>query len=185
MPDIKQKLCKAEGCDNTFPQWNSTEVACSIPCALAVVDQKKKKVYKQETARMKSEARKTSKPYQLKKTEEACNAYIRERDKGKPCVSCGAEVYTMTAGHYRSVGAHPELRYEETNIAGQCWWNCNRNKSGNIIEFRKELILRLGETRLAWIEGPHDSKNYTLDDLARIREHYKDKLKALIDSEKL
>lgn len=112
------------------------------------------------------------------------NKYIRLRDAGLPCISCGSMMneggYTgaggIHAGHYRSRGACPELRYEELNIHNQCA-RCNNELSGNQIEYRKGLIAKIGQDKVEWLEGPHDPKKYTIDDLKEIIAKYKQKCK--------
>jgi len=72
--------------------------------------------------------------------------FIRERDKDKPCVSCG-EWKTLEAGHFYSGGHYPELRFNEFNVHGQCK-RCNGHLHGNLNEYRKSLLERIGEDRL-------------------------------------
>lgn len=115
----------------------------------------------------------------LREAQIAFNAYIRERDKGRACVSCGqATGCKMNAGHYRSVGSSPATRFEELNCWLQCE-KCNSYLSGNQIEYRKELLRRIGPERLEWLEGPHEVKKYTVDQLKQIKANYSAKLKAL------
>jgi hypothetical protein len=124
-------------------------------------------------------ARLKSKGDHTRDAQQAFNAYIRERDRNRPCISCG----TYTPGgdplggvwdcsHYRSVGACPELRFEELNAHKGCK-NCNRDKSGNIVEYRVSLVQRLGQEAVDWLEGPHDPKRYTIDDLKAIKTKYR------------
>lgn len=129
---------------------------------------------------MKKEFYEKDRSYQLAKAQEEFNRYIRVRDKDQPCISCGQTHNKMTAGHYKSVGAYPELRFCEDNCHGQCWYNCNSNRSGNIIEYRKRLEEKLGPERLAWIEGPHETQNLTLEDIREIRQWFKNKTKRLL-----
>lgn len=62
----------------------------------------------------------------IKKAQSAFNAFIRERDEGKPCPSCGTYHPPMIfggqwdCGHFMGVGARPELRFEEKNAYRQC-----------------------------------------------------------------
>ncbi|HFU0230446.1 TPA: recombination protein NinG, partial [Vibrio parahaemolyticus] len=72
--------------------------------------------------------------YRAQKAQEQFNRFIVLRDNGKPCASCGRYL-SLCAGHYRSVGAAPELRFNEDNVHGQCY-ECNGNKSGNAKEYR-------------------------------------------------
>lgn len=102
----------------------------------------------------------------------AFNAYIRERDHDQPCISCGRHHHGQWhAGHYRSVGAAPELRFEPLNVHKQCA-PCNNHKSGNAIEYRINLLSRIGAEAVAWLEGPHEPKRYTVDELKEIKRHY-------------
>ena len=111
----------------------------------------------------------------------AFNAFIRERDKGQPCISCGQSTgCKMNAGHYLSRGARPELRFHEFNAHIQCE-KCNSYLSGNIGEYRKGLILKIGKERVEWLEGPHEPKHYTVDELKAIKARYREKLKELRD----
>ena len=69
-------------------------------------------------------------------------AWIRKRDEDQPCISCGS--FNVTdAGHYYSAGHYPELEFNENNCHGQCR-HCNMFLSGNLIEYRKGLIKRIG-----------------------------------------
>ncbi len=72
--------------------------------------------------------------------------FIRERDKDKPCISCG-KYTTLQAGHFHSAGNHPITRFNEDNIHGQCK-KCNYFLSGNLIPYHIELINRIGEERV-------------------------------------
>lgn len=160
-----------------MPVFNTTQPCCSPFCALEFIRANNTRKFKRETTRQKSAARLLDKPYQLRMAQSAFNGFIRFRDKDLPCVSCGAIKYKITCGHYKTVGAHPALRFEEDNAAGQCWWNCNRNKSGNIIEYRKELIIRIGVKRVEWIEGPHEPLNLALHEIIEIKKYYREKIK--------
>ena len=109
----------------------------------------------------------------------AFNAWVRERDKGLPCISCGkSSGCKVNAGHYLSRGARPELRYEPLNCHLQCE-KCNSWLSGNAVMYRAALIRKIGLASVEWLEGPHDPKRYTIDDLKEIKQHYKDKVREL------
>jgi len=71
------------------------------------------------------------------------NTYIRNRDQGKPCISCGAYT-TLQAGHFYSAGNYPALRFDPNNVHGQCK-KCNYYLSGNLTEYEKSLNYRVGE----------------------------------------
>ena len=116
----------------------------------------------------------------LKLTQTVFNKYIRERDKGLGCISCGTHAHMMggsglggvfDAGHLKSVGAHPELRFEPKNVNGQCR-SCNGFKGGMPKEYAQGIVERYGQERLDWLESAHRAKNYTIEDLAQIRKKY-------------
>lgn len=115
----------------------------------------------------------------LREAQIAFNAYIRERDKDYPCISCLRKTGSkMNAGHYRSVGSSPNLRFEEKNCNIQCE-HCNSWKSGNAIDYRINLIKKIGIESVEALESDHEPRRYRIEDAKRIKEEYKQKLKEL------
>ena len=116
----------------------------------------------------------------LREAQAAVNEYVRLRDAHLPCISCDSmpndnDLMTGSrwdAGHYRSVGACPELRFEPLNIHRQCV-KCNRNLSGNAVEYRIRLVLRIGADKVAWLEGPHEARKYTAEEIKAIKAKYR------------
>lgn len=107
------------------------------------------------------------------------NKYIRLRDKGQPCISCQRHHQgQIHAGHYRSVGAAAELRYNENNVHAQCA-PCNNHLSGNAIDYRINLINKIGIEQVEELEGPQEPKRYRREDILAIKAKYKAKLKEL------
>ena len=82
-------------------------------------------------------------PKLIKQAEKVFNAYIRNRDKEKGCISCGKSI--DHAGHYFSAGHYSGLRFDETNVHGQCA-GCNVFKHGNLVEYGIGLVNRYGTT---------------------------------------
>lgn len=76
--------------------------------------------------------------------------FIRERDQGKPCVSCGS-YNTSDASHFYSAGNFPETRFNPDNVHLSCR-KCNYFLSGNLIPYRIELINRIGQDRFNKLE---------------------------------
>lgn len=110
----------------------------------------------------------------LKDTQHAFNAWIRARDSGQPCISCGTTADVQyCAGHYRTTAAAPELRFEPLNVNLQCNRNCNMGKSGNLLGYRSGLIKKIGIEALEWLEGPHQPKKYTVDELKAMTAKYR------------
>ncbi len=188
----KPKLKKCRVCPERFQPMNSMQVVCSVPCSIALAKKQlaKDKAEDERRKRRDTQARKkallTLSDW-VKKAQKAFNAYVRERDRGLPCISCGrtpndSDLITGSrwdAGHYRSTGSSPELRFEPLNCHAQCVM-CNRNLSGNVVEYRINLINRIGAENLEWIEGPHKPKRYRIEDLKQIEAHFKALRKELI-----
>jgi hypothetical protein len=116
----------------------------------------------------------------LKEAQVAFNRYIRTRDAAEPCISCGRfHTGAYDAGHYRSVGAQPAIRFNEDNCHKQCV-PCNQHKGGNVIEYRLRLLQKIGPERLAFLEQDHPAVKYTIEDAKRIKALYRDKNKQLL-----
>ncbi|MGY2285186.1 recombination protein NinG [Pseudomonas gingeri] len=157
------------------------EIACAIAHApanqvrarkaLADIERKDVKVRKEK---LKSRAD------HLREAQAAVNEYVRLRDAHLPCISCDStpndnDLMTGSrwdAGHYRSVGACPELRFEPLNIHRQCV-KCNRNLSGNAVEYRIRLVQRIGAEKVAWLEGLHPACKYTVEEIKAIKAKYR------------
>lgn len=90
-------------------------------------------------------------PQLKKKVQRVVNKYIRERDAKEPCISCGKYLDNKEAGHFIAQGSSGFLRYNLSNIHGQCV-GCNRYRHGNLLEYRIGLIKRIGEERVKWLE---------------------------------
>lgn len=172
----KPKKCRV--CKSEFTPWSSTQIVCGYECAKAWADGqalKQEKKFKQQERKELRERREKSRPLSWHKAEAQrwVNKFARLRDEHLPCISC-QRVHTgqYHAGHYRSVGSCPELRYEELNIHKQCS-ACNNHLSGNIIDYRINLIRKIGIEKVEWLEGKHEPKHYTIDDLKAIKAKYK------------
>lgn len=120
--------------------------------------------------------------YWMKRAQSAFNAWVRARDDGQPCISCGRFHQGQNhAGHYRPAGSNPELRFEPDNCHLQCA-PCNSHLSGNLSKYRPALIAKIGLDRVEWLEGPHEQKRYRKEDYQAIEAEYKAKLKELQSS---
>jgi len=177
---MKPAKCKA--CKEEYQKWTTTQKACSPKCAIELVQAARANERRKDTSKRK-QALKTLSDW-LREAQTACNAYIRERDRGLPCISCGnTRDVKYCAGHYKTRGGHPELRFHPFNINRQCDWNCNLNLSGNIEKYRVGLINKIGQANVDWLEGPHQAQNLTIDDAKEIKTYYKEQLKLLKQGE--
>ena len=115
----------------------------------------------------------------LKELQAVFNKFIRLRDDKLPCVSCGRfHQGQWHAGHYLSVGAHPALRFSPLNVWRQCQ-PCNAHLSGNQINYRKELVNRIGIEKVEWLEGPHSPLKLTIPEIQAMIAEYKLKVKEM------
>ena len=152
-----------------------------VPCALIRGrSDAKKKLAKQsriETKKRKDKVKTRSE--WLREAQTAFNAFIRERDKDLPCISCQRyHEGQFHAGHYRTVGANPELRFNEDNCHKQCA-PCNNHLSGNITNYRINLVKKIGVDGVEILEGPHEIQKLTIEQIKEIKALYKNKLKEL------
>ncbi len=109
----------------------------------------------------------------MKDTQQAFNEWVRNRDVALPCVSCGRHHEgKYDAGHYRTVGSNPALRFEPLNCHRQCS-PCNTQLSGNIVNYRIELVRRIGIMNVEWLEGPHEPQRYTVEELKALTAKYR------------
>lgn len=183
----KPKSCKQ--CGAKFIPMRSTAICCSYGCATKWVAARKEKLKKQEAkverqlTRERKEKLKTRNDY-IKETQVAFNAFIRERDKDKPCICCGKPLGEsqvgggFDAGHYRSVGSSPHLRFNEDNCHGQRKY-CNNWRSGNAVDYRLGLIARIGIERVEALESDNSPKKWDIEELKAIKQYYNQQLKLL------
>ena len=178
----RPKKCRV--CRETFTPRKALQVVCSPNCALLHAKQKRereRKALDKIERKAIREAKEKIKPRAayMKEAQSAFNAWVRARDADQPCISCGRHHQgKYDAGHYRSVGSNPALRFEPLNCHRQCV-PCNQHKSGNAIEYRIGLVARIGAEAVAWLEGPHEPKKYTIEDLQQITAHYRALLRDL------
>ena len=167
----KCKICKIK----FDPVHSSVQMCCSINCAIQYSKQIEKKKWTKEKKVLKEKI-KTKSDY-VKELQKEVNYFIRKRDKNKPCISCGKPLINkFDAGHYRSAGGNPELRFNELNIQGQCVY-CNQHLHGNLIDYRIGLIKRIGIDKVEWLESKHEPNHYTIEELKELIKYYKQKNK--------
>jgi hypothetical protein len=178
MKQPNQRKCIS--CKEVFTKSHFNQKYCFKPsCVAEWTAKEKSKQWKKQKSKKKKEL--LTVQDHLKLTQATFNKYIRERDKGKPCISCGnKEPKKVNAGHYYSSGGHKAVTFDENNVHLQCEY-CNSFLSGNLILYRENLIKRIGVKAFDKLtkEAPKTA-NYTRDELIEIREHYKLKIKELI-----
>ncbi|EBG0692417.1 hypothetical protein DNW06_18660 [Salmonella enterica subsp. enterica] len=122
-----------------------------------------------------------------KEAQAAFNRYIRIRDEGKPCISCDAPRVgksnfltgsAIDASHYRSRGAASHLKFNVFNVHSACT-RCNRQLSGNAVEYRIRLIRRIGLERVERLESDNAPRRFDIPYLKRIKSIFTRKARAL------
>lgn len=179
----KQHKCKV--CGDYYVKFQSTQQVCSVKCAMVMGKRKSEEARKKQAKadrllqRQKLQALKSRSDW-LKDLQKVFNQFIRLRDKDLPCISCGRyHQGQWHAGHYKTVGSSPELRFCEENVHKQCS-PCNNHLSGNIVNYRLGLIEKIGLERVEWLERQdHPPLKLTVDEIKALIKVYKAKVKEL------
>jgi hypothetical protein len=171
---VKAKKCK--NCAKLFtPKRSTLEVSCSVTCAIELGKNKPIKVSK-ETQLEQFETKKQTYVRKVNKVKVIFQAWIRERDKNKPCISCGAiNAIEWHAGHLYKAENYSGLIFDERNCHKQCK-KCNVFLDGNQLEYFNQMKLNHGyefmeQLRLdAYLTKV---KTWLDDELKEIKEKYK------------
>ena len=120
----------------------------------------------------------------MRKADEAFSLFIRTRDS-QPyngryfrCISCGRilPIEQADCGHYVN-RSHMSLRFSELNCHAQCR-HCNRFQEGNIQDYRKGLINKIGEQKVVLLEAQKNETNKLSSfEIELIAKHYKEETK--------
>lgn len=172
-PELKPKICKQ--CKTEYRPKKRLQVVCSLPCSLErsreTQREASQRAQKQRDAR--ARVRLKTRSEWTRDCQGAFNSYIRARDYGKPCISSGRYYGDVKfggkvdAGHYRSVGSASHLRFNFLNCHAQSVKD-NRHLSGNIVEYRKGLIARIGLERVEALENDNEPRKFDIEYLARL-----------------
>ncbi|HJV75366.1 MAG TPA: recombination protein NinG [Noviherbaspirillum sp.] len=181
---LKTRKCAVKGCDVRFTPFSSLVKWCSPEHGAIIGEQALAKKKAREAAASRKLTREQAlelKPptYWAKRAEKACNAYIRKRDEGDPCISCGTyDASEWHAGHCYTVKARPDIRYHEDNIHLQCP-KCNTYQGGMVGEYKKRVVSKIGQERLDALAYVNPAFKKTREYYQGIEAHYKAKLKEL------
>lgn len=199
MANKPRRKCTNHSCRQWFQPVRDGQVVCCYECATAVakeqtaksradaqrIEKKRQREESKADRKRHSERRQAVKPlsYFRSQAQQAFNDFIRYRDRHLPCISCNRHHDGQYhAGHFRTTGANPELRFNEDNCHRQCA-PCNNHLSGNLMAYRQALIAKIGQARFNTLMGPHELPKWKRDDYIRIRDEYRAKLKALKQQE--
>jgi len=172
---------KCKHCKEQFKPYNSLHKYCfKEECRTIWIETEKAKQWKKKKAKIKQELM-TVQDY-IKIAQQVFNKYIRLRDKGLKCISCGKDIKeneVVHASHYKPAGTCWATRFNEDNVHVSCV-KCNNFLSGNLSEYRIRLVNKIGLERVEEIERLSvDTKKFTIDELKEIINEYKKKIKEL------
>lgn len=171
------KFCRV--CGGLFHPRTSMASICGPVCATKYakgLDKDREVKAKAERAQTKAQKEKLkTRRVRIAEAQVAVNRYCRLRDlyAGRGCISCGSRPEAkfggaMDAGHFRSVGSAPHLRFLTTQIRLQCV-KCNRFLSGNVVEFRRALVSERGDVWVQWLESLHGVAKWSEEYLIRLK----------------
>lgn len=185
----KPKTCRNPACRASFVPQRLGQAVCSPKCALATVEVQKAKEKKslaqagRREIKVRKEALRTRGDH-MREAQQAFNAYTRARDQaaGHLCISSGKPLdwsgNAVDAGHYRSVGSAPHLRFDERNCHAQSKQD-NRFLSGNAVDYRIGLIARIGQEAVDALEADQAPRKYSLEQIKGIKAYYRAKTREL------
>jgi hypothetical protein len=190
---IKEKKCKATGkaigfescgkitavnrlkyglCPSCYPAFILNDERGKIIMQKALFKVQKPRLDLENVQKESKQRTDLQKAHNITKT--IVHAYVRERDKGKPCISCkNPWKPNFQAGHGYAAGSFETLRYNLHNINGQCE-QCNLRNEGDFFNYSLNLPDRIGIenynelVRLAGIDKQF-SKVWDLEKLKEIR----------------
>ena len=179
---MKTKHCPLCGLDLPREAFTSTRAKYCNSCKRIRQLEQQKEMQRRAFERTKVKKQKTKGVIRVsdlkKEVQKHFNRYIRLRDEGKMCISCGKREISH-AGHYIAQGSTGALRYHEDNVNGQCV-KCNVWDHGNLINYRIGLVKKIGEDRVQWLEDHrNDVKKWQREELNELMDKYKQKIKEL------
>lgn len=172
-------------CDHDcFTEWAAANVS--------KLAKKGRQIERKEFAERKREVKLNDLSHQKKLTQKVFNKmrvlqeldWFYSRGLEPTCISCGNPLGNdqWCCGHYKTVGAQSELRFDPKNTYLQHNRRCNQGLSGDIAGtktthgYTEGLKIRFGEVEgqkiIDYCNSPHELKNYTCEELAAMRAEF-------------
>ena len=170
---MKTKKCRYCKCE--FTPYNSLQKCCTnYECIKQAVKDAELKAWNKKKTKLKKDLMTASD--WLKIAQQTFNKFIRERDKGQLCISCGQHINGVKhASHYFSSGGHSNVRFNENNVHVSCY-KCNVQLSGNLLNYQIAIRDKIGGEELIKLhELAHIEKKWSIDELKEIIKIYKEK----------
>jgi hypothetical protein len=172
---------RCKNCKEKFEPIRFNQKYCLEPeCVRVWVESEKAKVWKKTKAKMKNDLETIQEL--IKATQIIFNKYIRLRDKGQVCISCQKQLKegNVDAGHMWSAGGHSNLRFNEFNVNAQCSRPCNKDKAGDINNYRLGFVERYGIEKLNEIDAlAKIERKFSKEELKELMQVYKNKIKEI------
>ena len=183
---------KCSICKDKFEVELPKQIVCSPSCALALNELHRQKEYNKETKRLKNEFNNKDVSHQKDLTKTIFNKmrvleekkWFRDRGLEPTCISCGKPLGDdqWSCGHFKTVKAQGNLRYDRINTYLQHNNNCNKHLSGDIEGtkntrgYKKGLVERFGADEGEWIinycETHTAVKKWDCDELIAMRKEF-------------
>ena len=167
---------RCRNCKEKFEPVRFNQKYClKDECIRVFVEEAKSKAWKKTKSKMKTDLM-TLQDY-IKLAQITFNKYIRLRDKGNVCISCQKPPKKLNSGHFYNANNHWNVRFDENNVHLQCE-HCNTFLSGSLIEYRKNLIKKIGIEQFEKLEAEaNKTRKFTKEELKEIINIYKKKIK--------
>lgn len=169
---------RCKNCKEKFePARFNMKYCLKDECVRVFVEEVKNKTWKKTKQKAKQDLM-TLSDY-LKLAQQVFNKFIRLRDKDELCISCQKKPLKENAGHFFNANNHYNVRFDERNVNLQCE-HCNTYLSGNLIEYQRNLIHKIGIESYHELEADaRKTRKFTKDELKEIITIYKKKIKEI------
>lgn len=179
---MKQKVCKNRECKKKFTPCRQMQTTCDFLCAIAYTNQRAEKKAKAEKKVHRIEKIAFNNQDVRKRTNDlkkVVQEYARLRDINEPCISCRKPTAKQwDGGHYMNAKDNAAIRFNLWNIHKQCSW-CNDINSSNAINYRPNLIEKIGLEKVEWLESQTQVCRYSADYLNRFIKIYRKRVRIL------
>ncbi len=140
MPKAPRRQRKCKVCRASYEPFNSLQKVCGVKCAKAFAEVDVRTKRENQWRKDKREHYRKDLSWQHKQTQKAFNRmrvleellWFQEERREPECTSCKKRNMDWCCGHFKTVGASGNLRYDKNNTWLQCNRYCNKGLSGNI-----------------------------------------------------
>jgi hypothetical protein len=163
---LRPKVCAM--CPKEFVPRSSFATVCSQRCAMRKL--KADKTKEREAFRERKEKIKKRSEW-----EDECRKIVQKiarlRDRNDGCISCHLPATwggQWHGSHFRSHGAASAVQFHLWNIHKSCS-SCNKDKGGNIHDYRPRLIAKIGQDKVDWLMAQNQTFKPPIDYYKRFK----------------